>query len=76
MRIRVRSIFTKIVLWFVATVLLSLVGFVITSAFVSARLSGRNASGFPVSTPCSWKTPDMHLKTEGGQGSRLPTSSG
>ena len=44
MRIRVRSIFTKIVLWFVATVLLSLVGFVITSAFVSARLSGRNSN--------------------------------
>jgi two-component system sensor histidine kinase CpxA len=44
MRIRARSIFTKIVLWFVATVLLSLVGFVVTSALVSNRLSGRTGN--------------------------------
>jgi two-component system sensor histidine kinase CpxA len=44
MKIRVRSIFTKIVVWAVATVLLSLVGFIVTSVFVSARLSGRNAN--------------------------------
>ena len=31
MKIRVRSIFTKIVVWAVATVVLSLVGFVVTS---------------------------------------------
>ncbi len=44
MKIRVRSIFTKIVLWFVATVVFSLIGFVVTSAFVSDRLAGRNAN--------------------------------
>ena len=44
MKIRVRSIFTKIVVWAVATVVISLVGFVVTSAFVSARISGRNAN--------------------------------
>ncbi len=33
MKIRVRSIFTKIVVWAVATVVISLVGFVVTSAF-------------------------------------------
>jgi two-component system sensor histidine kinase CpxA len=43
MRIRVRSIFTKIVVWFAVAVFLSLVGFVATSQFLSARLSGRDA---------------------------------
>jgi two-component system sensor histidine kinase CpxA len=42
MKIRVRSIFTKVVVWFVVTVAVSLVGFVVTSMFVSARLSGRD----------------------------------
>ncbi len=41
MKIRVRSIFTKIVVWFLATVVLSLVGFVITSDVLSTQLSGR-----------------------------------
>ena len=44
MKIRVRSIFTKIVGWAVATVVISLVGFVVTSAFVSERISGRSAT--------------------------------
>ena len=44
MKIRVRSIFTKIVFWAIATVIISLVGFVVTSAFVSVRISGRNTS--------------------------------
>jgi two-component system sensor histidine kinase CpxA len=43
MKIRVRSIFTKIVVWFAVTVTLSLVGFVATSALLSARLSGRDS---------------------------------
>ena len=42
MKIRVRSIFSKIVLWSFATVALSLVGFLVTSALLSARLSGRD----------------------------------
>ena len=42
MKFRVRSIFTKIVLWFVATVALSLVGFLGTSLLLSARLAGRD----------------------------------
>jgi len=41
MKLKVQSIFTKIVVWAVATVFISLVGFVFTSAFVSARISGR-----------------------------------
>ncbi len=44
MRIRVRSIFTKIVGWAVATVVISLVGFIVTSAFVSERISGRSTT--------------------------------
>ena len=42
MKFRVRSIFAKIVLWFVATVALSLVGFLATSILLSERLSGRD----------------------------------
>ncbi len=42
MKIRIRSIFTKIVVWFIATVVLSLVGFVATSLLISERLSGRD----------------------------------
>lgn len=42
MKLKVQSIFTKIVVWAVATVFISLVGFVFTSAFVSARISGRS----------------------------------
>ena len=41
MKFRIRSIFTKIVLWFVVTVALSIVGLVGTSLFVSATLTGR-----------------------------------
>jgi two-component system sensor histidine kinase CpxA len=41
MRFRIRSIFTKIVLWFVVTVALSLVGLLGTSQLVSASLTGR-----------------------------------
>ena len=44
MKLRVHSIFTKIVVWAVTTVLISLIGFVVTSALVSARIFGRNAS--------------------------------
>jgi signal transduction histidine kinase len=39
----VRSIFAKIVYWFVATVALSLVGYVTTWVFLSARISGRES---------------------------------
>jgi two-component system sensor histidine kinase CpxA len=42
MKIRIRSIFTKIVLWFIVTVALSFAGFVATSMFFTARLSGRD----------------------------------
>jgi two-component system sensor histidine kinase CpxA len=42
MRIRIRSIFTKIVVWFGVTVALSLVGFVITSFLLSQQLSVRD----------------------------------
>jgi signal transduction histidine kinase len=43
MQIRVRSIFAKIVLWFAATVALSLVGYLTTSVFLTARNSGRQS---------------------------------
>jgi two-component system sensor histidine kinase CpxA len=42
MKIRVRSIFTKIVVWFTATFILSLVGYVATSMLLSARLAARD----------------------------------
>jgi signal transduction histidine kinase len=42
MRLRVTSIFAKIVLWFVATVTLSTVGFLGTSLLISERLAGRD----------------------------------
>ena len=44
MRFRIRSIFSKIVLWFVVTVALSLIGFLGTSLLVSARLTGRETN--------------------------------
>ena len=47
MKFRIRSIFTKIVLWFVATVALSLVGLMGTSLLLSARLTGRDTNGSP-----------------------------
>jgi len=43
MKIRIGSIFTKIVLWFIVTVALSFVGFVATSMFFTARISGRDS---------------------------------
>jgi signal transduction histidine kinase len=46
MKIRVTSIFVKIVAWFVATVALSLLGYFATSVFLSARLSS-NVGGMP-----------------------------
>ncbi len=42
MRIRVGSIFAKIVVWFTLTVVLSLVGFMATAVLLSERLSGRD----------------------------------
>jgi signal transduction histidine kinase len=45
MKIRIRSIFTKIVLWIIATVTLSLVGFLATSVLLSTQLQGRPAIG-------------------------------
>jgi two-component system sensor histidine kinase CpxA len=42
MKIRIDSIFAKIVFWFIVTVALSYVGFVATSMFFSARISGRD----------------------------------
>jgi two-component system sensor histidine kinase CpxA len=42
MKIRVGSIFTKIVVWCLVTVALSFVGFVITSMLFTARLTGRD----------------------------------
>jgi signal transduction histidine kinase len=42
MKFRVRSIFTKIVVWFTLTVGLSLVGFMVTAILLSERLSGRD----------------------------------
>jgi signal transduction histidine kinase len=50
MKFRIRSIFTKIVVWFVATVALSLVGLMGTSLIISARLTGRDTIGFRVTT--------------------------
>jgi signal transduction histidine kinase len=50
MKIRVRSLFTKIVVWAVATVVISLVGFLITSAVISLRISGRNPIAARMST--------------------------
>jgi signal transduction histidine kinase len=50
MKFRVRSIFTKIVFWFVITVTLSLVGFLVTSLVVSEQLSGREVITPRVST--------------------------
>jgi signal transduction histidine kinase len=44
MKIRVHSIFTKIVVWAVATVVVSLIGFVVTSALVSERISRRSTN--------------------------------
>ncbi len=43
MKIGVRSIFAKVVLWFVATVALSVVGYLATSLVLSARIFGRDA---------------------------------
>ena len=65
MKIRVRSIFTKIVVWAVATVVISLVGFVVTSAFVSARISGRSSNVSRGSARCSWTMPAGRIE-EGG----------
>ena len=65
MKIRVRSIFTKIVVWAVATVVISLVGFVVTSAFVSARISGRNAELAALEHRCSWTMPAERFKDGG-----------
>jgi signal transduction histidine kinase len=49
MKFRIRSIFTKIVLWFVATVALSLVGLMVTSLLLTARLAaGRDPIAFRV----------------------------
>jgi len=42
MKIRVRSIFTKVVLWFVVTVVLSLVGLLVTTVLLSGRFTGRD----------------------------------
>jgi two-component system sensor histidine kinase CpxA len=50
MKFRVRSIFTKIVVWFIATVALSLIGFLGTSVFLSAQLSGRATIGARLNT--------------------------
>ncbi len=46
MKIRIRSIFSKIVLWFTATFVLSLVGYVGTSMVLSARLADREPHSF------------------------------
>ncbi len=43
MELKIRSIFTTIILWCVATVGLSLVGYVMTSVLLSARYSGRDS---------------------------------
>jgi signal transduction histidine kinase len=43
MKIKVRSIFSKIVLWFVTTLTLSLFGYVGASLLVSSRVSGRDS---------------------------------
>ncbi len=50
MKFRIRSIFTKIVVWFVATVALSLVGLTGTSLLLSARLMGRDTIGSRLNT--------------------------
>jgi two-component system sensor histidine kinase CpxA len=50
MRFRIRSIFTKILLWFVATVSLSLAGYVMTSTMLSERLMRRDSSFQRIST--------------------------
>jgi signal transduction histidine kinase len=43
MKIGVRSIFAKVVLWFVATVALAVAGYLATSMVLSARIFGRDA---------------------------------
>jgi signal transduction histidine kinase len=50
MKFRIRSIFTKIVVWFVATVALSLFGLMGTSLLLSARLTGRDTIGSRLNT--------------------------
>ena len=47
MKIRVTSIFVKIVAWFAATVALSLLGYFATSVFLSARLSTSRSAARP-----------------------------
>jgi signal transduction histidine kinase len=44
MKLRIRSIFTKIVLWFIVMVTISLAGLMGTSSLISARLSGRDTN--------------------------------
>ena len=50
MKLRVRSIFAKIVVWFVATVALSLIGFLCTSILLSEQLTGRDSIAARVNT--------------------------
>jgi signal transduction histidine kinase len=49
MKIRVRSLFTKIFVWFTVTFALSLVGYVVTSMLLSAQLADRE-----------WPMPRLH----------------
>src|SRR5580692_3921705 len=44
MKFRIRSIFTKIVLWFILLVVVSVVGLIGTSLLISARFSGRDTN--------------------------------
>ena len=44
MKLGIRSIFTKIVLWFIVMVAVSLVGLMATSLLISARFSGRDTN--------------------------------
>ena len=72
MKIRVGSIFTKIVVWFMATFVLSLVGYVATSMLLSARLAEPRAGRCRGSTRSSWTTPAAPSKRAGRTAGRVP----
>ena len=50
MKLRITSIFTKIVLWFLVMVAISLVGLMATSLFLSARFTGRETNSTRLNT--------------------------
>ena len=67
MRLRVRSIFTKIFLWFTATLVLSFVGYLATSVILFAHLAHRE----PAARVHSLFVDDARRAYEEGGPSRL-----